>query len=141
MIKENAKVTLEYSIFDRENNELDTSRGLGPITIQLGQKQIWPVLEQALADMETGQTKRIDVEAKEAFGPVVATAFKEIDINILPEDSRKENAILGFNDEKGEQHQVRVHAINDQTATLDFNHPLAGQDVTFEIHVIDVENP
>ena len=140
MIKQGQKVTLEYSIFDNENKLLDSSRGLGPLNITLGDKQIWPALEAAIAQMTKGETQKVEVASADAFGAVVETAFKEVELSMLPEDSREPNAILGFTDEKGEQHQVKVHAINGDKATLDFNHPLAGQDVIFELHVIDVED-
>lgn len=133
------KVTLQYTLLDSNGNELDSSYRLGPLTFVCGQKQILPALEIALTGMKPGDAKKIKLAAKDAYGTVQQSAFKNVDLALLPEDSREPNTILGFFDEQGQPQQVKVHAIQGDQAILDFNHPLADMDIVFDVLVVDVE--
>ena len=133
------KVTVQYTLFDANGQELDSSYRLGPLTFVCGQKQVLPALEIALAGMKPGDSKKIKLAAKDAYGTVQASAFKNVDLALLPEDSRQPNAILGFFDEQGQSQQVKVHEIKGDQAVLDFNHPLADMDLVFDVLIVDVE--
>ena len=57
----------------------------------------------------------------------------------IPEDARKEGAMLMAHDPQGGQQPVRVHEVHDEHAVLDFNHPLAGQRLHFQVKVVGVD--
>lgn len=138
MIKNDSKVTFEYTLYDLAGNELDSSRGLGPPTVTLGQNQLMPALEQAMQGLKPGEKKQVELTPDQAFGPVVETAFREVPLDQLPEDSRQAGAVLGFETDEGTK-QVYVSSVEGERAVLDFNHPLAGKDVVFEVYIIDVD--
>lgn len=139
MIEQGKKVTIEYSLYDSENNLLDSSKGLGPLTFVMGAKQVLPALEVALAGLKAGDATRVELAAKDAYGPVFDTAYKEVPVSDLPEDCRSAGTVMGIPGDDGAVHQVKVQEINGDKAILDFNHPLAGQDIVFDILIIDCE--
>lgn len=139
MIKVGDLVTLEYTLYSEEGAELDSSKGLAPLSFVMGDKQILPALENALLGLQAGESKSIELKSADAFGPVYASAYREVDLQDLPEDCRQEGVIFGITDDDGQTRQVRVHQIKDDKAILDFNHPLAGKNLRFEILVIAIE--
>ncbi len=139
MIEIGKLVTIEYNLYSDGGELLDTSEGLGPLSFTCGEQQIVPALEQALIGLNSGDNIEVNLEAKDAYGEVYASAFREIDASDLPEDMRIEGAIFGIDDEQGQTRQVRVHLIKGAKAVLDFNHPLAGQNLKFEISIISIE--
>lgn len=139
MIKAGNLVTLEYTLYSDEGVELDSSKGLGPLSFVIGEEQILPALEKALLDLNSGDSKEVYLDAIDAYGPIYASAFRDINLSDLPEDCRQENIIFGITDEEGQTRQVRVHQIKNDKAVLDFNHPLAGKNLRFEILIISVD--
>jgi FKBP-type peptidyl-prolyl cis-trans isomerase 2 len=139
MIKHGDLVTLEYTLYSEEGDELDSSKGLGPLSFVIGNEQILPALEAALLNLKPGDSKEVLLSAAEAYGPVYASAFREIPFDELPEDCRKEGAIMGIMDQDEQTRQVRVHQIKNDKVILDFNHPLAGKNLRFEILIIAVD--
>ncbi len=138
-VEHGARVTLHYILSDAAGDELDTNVGLGPLIVTIGDGQLLPGVEVGLAGMKAGDTKRIELPAKAAFGEVRESAFKTVPLIDLPEDYRAAGAVFGIPDEEGEMHQVKVDRIEGDHAVMDFNHPLAGMDVVFEVQVVAVE--
>ena len=66
------------------------------------------------------------------------SAFKEVDATAIPEDLRYEGAVLGVQDDHGNQYRIRIDSIADEVAIIDFNHPLAGKKLTFEVRVVNI---
>ena len=140
-IENHSTVTLLFDLLDEDGQVIDSNRTEQPLVTEIGTHDILPSLEIALAGSKAGEQKRITLPPKAAFGAIKQTAFKTVDLNTLPEDARTEGAILGFDTPEGTHHQVRVHDIQGDQVTLDFNHPLAGKTVTFVIDVLDVQPP
>ncbi len=138
MIKHGDLVTLEYTLYSEDGQELDSSKGLGPLSFVIGDEQVLPALEDALIGLKVGDARQVALTADQAYGPVYPSAFREIDLNDLPEDCHQEGSIMGIADQDGQTRQVRVQQIRDDRAILDFNHPLAGKNLRFEILIIDI---
>lgn len=139
MIKNGSQVTLEFSVFVDNKIEVESNKGQDPLIFTQGEGQIMPAVEAAVEGMKTGGDKTITVLPEQAYGPVHDDAFKEVPIELIPEGYRVVGAILGFQDDNGESHQVRVHQIEEDLAVLDLNHPLAGKILEIELIVIAVE--
>lgn len=134
------RITIDYTLYDDNNEELDSSTGLGPISFVTGDKKVLPAVEFALLQATPGETLSLKLAPKDAFGDVKTSAFRTIARTDLPADAQQAGAIIGIPDDNGETHQVRVTEITDTEAVLDFNHPLAGKAIRFDINVIDVEH-
>jgi FKBP-type peptidyl-prolyl cis-trans isomerase 2 len=103
-----------------------------------GSHQVFPALELALEGLATGATKQITLQAEDAYGPVVPDAYKEVDTETIPEPYRYQGAVLGVQDPSGGVYPIRVHEVKTDKIVLDFNHPLAGKELRFDVKVIDV---
>lgn len=138
MIKSGKKVSLEYSVFLTDGTQIDSNVGEDPLIFTLGSHQVFPALEDALLGLKVGDTKQIVLKAEEAYGPVVQEAYKEVDIETVPAAFRYAGAVLGIQDPSGGVYPIRVHQVSDQKIVLDFNHPLAGQALRFDVKVVEV---
>lgn len=138
MIKKGEKIQLEYTVFLEDGTQIDTNVGENPLVFVLGEHQVFPALEQALLGLKVGETKQVLLSADEAYGPVVPDAFREVDVETVPVTYRFEGAVLGVQDPKGGVFPIRVHQIKEKKIVLDFNHPLAGKSLRFDVKVIGV---
>jgi FKBP-type peptidyl-prolyl cis-trans isomerase 2 len=138
MIEKGKKVSLEYSVFLEDGTMIDTNVGEEPLVFVLGAKQVFPALEQELLGLRIGDTKKVLLSADQAYGQVVKEAFREVDLESLPEQFRLPGAVLAIQDPEGGIFPIRVHEIREEKAVLDFNHPLAGKALQFDVKVVNV---
>lgn len=139
MIQNGKKVSLEYTVFLADGTQIDSNVGEDPLVFILGQNQVFPALEQELVGLKTGDTKQISLQADQAYGPVVPEAFREVDVDTVPAQYRFAGAVLGVQDPSGGVYPIRVHEVSDEKIVLDFNHPLAGQSLRFDVKVVEVK--
>lgn len=138
MIKNGQQVSLEYTVFLTDGTQIDSNVGEDPLVFVLGSHQVFPALENALLGLTIGDCKQITLKPEEAYGQVVAEAYREVDLEVVPETYRYEGAVLGIQDPAGGVYPIRVHQIKDAKVVLDFNHPLAGQELRFDVKVLGV---
>jgi FKBP-type peptidyl-prolyl cis-trans isomerase 2 len=138
MISKGKKVFLEYSVFAQDGKIVDSNVGATPLVFHMGTHQILPALEDVISVLSEGDTKKVILPPEKAFGVIDPEAFKEVDAKAIPEELRYVGAILGVQDDAGNQYRIRIHTIEGEKAVVDFNHPLAGQTLTFEMRVISV---
>ena len=140
MIKNGHKVSLEYTVFLDDGTQVDTNIGEDPLVFVLGSHQVFPALEEALLGLCVGDSKQVTLKPEQAYGPIVKEAFKEVALETIPAQFRKEGAVLGVQDPAGGVYPIRVHQIREQKAVLDFNHPLAGRALKFDVKIVSVED-
>lgn len=138
MIVHGKKVSLEYTVFLADGTQVDTNVGEDPLVFVLGEHQVFPALEQELLGLKIGDTKKIVLKPEQAYGPVLPEAYREVDAAAVPENYRFAGAVLGIQDPEGGVYPIRVHSVNDDKVVLDFNHPLAGQALQFDVKVMEV---
>lgn len=138
MVEKGKKVSVEYSVFLVDGTKIDSNVGEAPLELVVGSHQVFPALEEALLGLKPGDEKQIHLLPEQAYGPIVQEAFKEVDLEAIPDTFRFEGAVLGIQDPAGGVFPIRVHQIKENRAILDFNHPLAGQELRFEMKVIAV---
>lgn len=138
MVETGKQVSIEYTLTLEDGTKVDTNVGGEPLVFEQGAGQIVPGLEEELAGLEEGDSKKVTVGPEKAYGPVDPNAFQEVEAEKVPEDARKEGTVLLARDAQGNGRQVRVHEVKDESVVIDFNHPLAGQTLTFDVKVLDV---
>ena len=131
-------VTIEYTLTTADGTQVDGTPPGQPLVYTQGNGELLPAVEQALAGAHAGERRRFTLAPEQAYGPVVPDYVQEIDLQRLPPDARQPGASLVISNASGEQHSIRVKAIHDGKAVIDFNHPLAGQTLHFDIHVLSV---
>ncbi len=110
-----------------------------PIEFTLGENEVLPAIEEAVEGMEPGETKSVRIAAEDAFGTRREDLVQEIPKASLPDDMDIEVGQQLWVDELDEEPiAVSVVDISDATVTIDANHPLAGEDLIFDLEVVDV---
>ncbi len=112
---------------------------VGPMELGVGSGDFFPQVEEALVGMAPGDKKTITIKAEEAFGEYDAEQVTAVPRNQFPEDI---NPAIGdtfelVNDD-GEGMVVTVIELGDTEVTLDANHPLAGENLTFELELVEI---
>lgn len=116
-----------------------TSGAAEPLEFTLGVNQVLPAIEEAVAGMEPGEVKTVYVPSDEAFGPWREELVQEIPRDSLPDDLSIERGQQLVVDQPGiEPVIVSVTDVSESTVTLDANHPLAGEDLVFDLELVDV---
>ena len=138
MIEEGKHVAIEYSVFLDDNTKVDTNIGKDPLTFRFGDHQILPALEKALWGLEVGDSREVTLAPDDAYGSVNPEAYKNVEAKLIPEDLRFEGALLVVSDEQFGEMLIRVRSLEGDQITLDFNHPLAGKTLKFDVRVVDV---
>jgi len=139
VIETGSAVEIEYTLKLEDGTTVDSNVGGTPLTFTQGSGEILPALEEALLGARVGDSKEIQLTAENAYGPVNPAAFQEVQLDKLPEEARVAGTMLMAGGPDGQQHPVRVHEVKEETAILDFNHPLAGQALTFDIKILAID--
>ena len=139
MIVSNGKqVTLEYTLKLDDQSIIDTNVGGEPIKLTQGNHEVVPGLEKALEGMAVGEKKNVTVAPTEAYGAVDPQAFQEVDRKMVPVESQKVGTQLEGTTTDGRKVFPRISEVKSDTVVLDFNHPLAGKTLYFDVKVLDV---
>lgn len=143
MLENGQQILLRYQLF-AENGDLAASNlnDEQAMSIFLGRGQMLAAVEQALRQMKAGEQKTIRLDCEQAFGQTNPQLLKSTLLHRIPQEQRKVGNIIDLEDAQNNIVSARIHEIDGQTVILDFNHPLAGQQVTFDLNVEQiVDNP
>ncbi|MDN3508718.1 MAG: FKBP-type peptidyl-prolyl cis-trans isomerase [Candidatus Neptunochlamydia sp.] len=138
MIENGKQIAIEYSVFSDDNTQIDSNVGKDPLIFLFGSHQILPTLEEALRGLDIGDNKEITLDPQHAYGEMNPQAFKKVAANLIPEDLRFEGALLVVADKQFGEMLIRVDSIEGEEVILDFNHPLAGKTLKFDVKVLDI---
>lgn len=134
------KVTLEYTL-TVDNKEVETSVGKTPLSYIVGNRNIIPGLEAQMNGMHMNEEKVVNISSKDAYGNVDPKAVKEFPKTALPKGlDPKVGMILQATAPDGAKFPARISEVKNDKVVLDFNHPLAGKDLTFKVKVLNIEN-
>ncbi|WP_456432972.1 FKBP-type peptidyl-prolyl cis-trans isomerase [Nitratifractor sp.] len=136
--KENSVVGIEYEVKEAGTDTvIDSNKGSRPLEFVTGKGQIIPGLEDQLVGMDVGESKTITVKAADAYGEVNPEAKQTLPIEQFEGIDLKQGMTLYGQGQNGETVQVTVADFNDKEVTIDFNHPLAGKDLVFDVTVTE----
>lgn len=138
-IAEGSKVALEFTIYLEDGSVFGGNSESEPLVYEHGQGTLPSGLEDALVGLRADDRKKVTLAPVEAYGPVNPDAFVDVEIDRIPQDARTVGAGLIVNDPNGNRRFVKVHEIKEDIIVIDLNHPLAGREVTFDVHVLTVE--
>jgi FKBP-type peptidyl-prolyl cis-trans isomerase SlyD len=131
-------VSFHYTLKDGSGNTLESSFNDEPMMYLEGVGQIIPGLESALAGLKKGDKKTVNVKAAQAYGEYE----KDLVVQVPRAQMPKKDITVGdqFHADSGQGHTqvVVVTAVSDEHVTVDGNHPLAGQDLNFDVEITDV---
>jgi len=132
-------VKVHYTGILADGTTFDTSVGSEPLEFTLGQGQMIPGFEQAIIGMQVGETKTFTIPTDQAYGPYRDDMIFEVARDELPADiDPRVGMQLQMNQGDGGIMIVTITDVSETTIKIDANHPLAGQDLTFDIELVDI---
>jgi len=135
----NKVITYNYTLKDEEGIVLDSSANKEPLSFFSGTNHILPKLEEALNGMIIGSKKSVKIVAADAYGEYSEEAIQKVKKDQFPEEANIEVGMTYLaNSPDGKQMPFLVSEINDQDIIIDFNHPLAGKNLEFDVELLDV---
>ncbi len=141
-IQEGSKVTLHFSIRATDGTLMESSFGEAPETFVMGDGTLLPGFELALVSLKAGDRQTITLTPEQAYGsrdPDAVTVFPR---SQFPEDLPLEPGItIGFTNAEGQMVPGTVLKLQQDAVEVDFNHPMAGQEVVLEVEILAVEDP
>ena len=140
-INDNQVVSIEYDLVEKGGSDIiDSNKGHAPLEFITGKGQIIPGLEKAIKNMNSGDSAKIDVSASEAYGEKNSEALETLPREQFAGIDLEKGMQLYGQGEDGQTIMVTVADFDDNTVTIDYNHPLAGKDLTFDVTVKDVRD-
>ncbi|MEJ2645828.1 MAG: FKBP-type peptidyl-prolyl cis-trans isomerase [Gammaproteobacteria bacterium] len=137
-----SRVTLHFSIALEDGMVAEDSAGGEPLTFVMGDGTVLEGLELALYGLQAGDTQRLQLEPEQTFGyrdpenvHVLPRSDFPVEMNLEP------GTIIGFTTPGGDEVPGAVQMVEGDEVKVDFNHPLAGHTLTFEVQILAVEPP
>lgn len=136
-------LTLHYRLAGPDGSDIVTTFNDNPATLQMGTGQLAPFLEECLIGLSEGTQQVFELPPEKAFGERNPELVQHVSRATLDENSQSgESYAIGdlveFTAPSGGRFAGVLRAINDDSALFDFNHPLAGQTVRFEVRIIGI---
>ncbi|WP_019021518.1 peptidylprolyl isomerase [Thioalkalivibrio sp. ALE23] len=132
------RVRMHYRLV-LENGLVVDSTGEEPTELEVGAGEILPGLEDLLIGLQPGDQREFAIEAGTMFPWPEKEAFQSVPRNQFPPDAElAEGQIYEFTSPSAEAVPGRISELSEETVTVDFNHPLAGKNFTFEVEILEV---
>ena len=132
-------VKITYTGKLNDGTVFDSSEGRDPLEFVIGENTIIPTLEASVIGMNIGDKATVEVTAENAYGPHQPDAIQTVERSMIPAEVELAiGAQLQATAPDGQVLVLTVASIEATTVTLDGNHPLAGQDLTFDIELMEV---
>ena len=140
-LQEKKVIIFNYTLKDENGEMLDSTEKGGPFSFVTGNQQVLPGLEDALSRMIIGSKKNIKLAAADAYGEYDEGAVQKVKRNLFPEEAELEIGTSYFaHSPEGQHLQFIITEIEDDVITANFNHPLAGKDLEFDVELLDVRD-
>ena len=140
-VQDGVVVSMEYTLHV-DGKLLDSSEGQGPLQFLTGYGNIIPGLENVMIGMKIGDSKDVVVQPADGYGEFDQDAFMEVPKKDFPKDMPLEvGAELTVRDNADNARMAFVDSIDDDIVTLNFNHPLAGDELHFHVKVVALREP
>ncbi|MCG2582761.1 peptidylprolyl isomerase [Massilia sp. TS11] len=142
-VTENAYLTLHYRLASQDGTDIVSTFAGTPATLLLGQGQLAPNLEALLIGLPEGTHTQFDLSPEQGFGPRNPELIQLVSKSALAENSAPDEQytigdLVEFNAPNGGRFAGILREMREDGAVFDFNHPLAGQSLTFEVKLISV---
>ena len=137
MIKEGSKAKFDYTL-TVDGKVADTSAGRGPLEYTHGAGMIIPGLEKELLSMKVGDKKTVTVKPEEGYGLVLQEAIKRVPKEAISNANELKVGDMVGASNGGHTFRAVVKEIGEKEITLDFNHPLAGKELVFDVEIKEI---
>ena len=132
------RITLHFSIELESGEMLDSTRDKAPATFEFGDGNLLPGFEQALQGLKAGQKSRLRIAPEQGFGMPNPSNVQQFGVDEFSEIELEPGLVIDFQDPSGSLPGV-VQSIENEQVWIDFNHPLAGRMLYFDVEILAVE--
>ncbi|MDO8881311.1 MAG: peptidylprolyl isomerase [Coriobacteriia bacterium] len=136
-------VAVDYVGRLEDGKIFDSSEGRAPLLFTLGGGEVLPAFEGAVLGLEPGQSATVTIPAEEAYGPHIPEAVQVVPVDVFGEGTPPIGGEFNVIGDDGEPYAGWVVSISDDLVdvTVDFNHPLAGHELTFDVTLVEIVPP
>ncbi|GEQ98666.1 peptidyl-prolyl cis-trans isomerase [Iodidimonas gelatinilytica] len=132
-------VKVHYTGTLDSGQQFDSSRDREPISFELGKRQVIVGFETAIEGMAPGETKQVKIPADEAYGQRRDDLVFAVPPDQFPAEMKAEEGMrVTGTTQQGQQVEMMIVKVTEETITLDANHPLAGHDLTFDLELVEI---
>lgn len=133
-------VTIDYVLRRGDGEIIGNTEQVGPQQVQIGSGQIFPQVEQVLTGMQVGESQTVEIASDNAFGPRREELVIDIPrANLPPEPAPQPGMQLNAQAPNGQPMVLFILEVNEESVKADGNHPLAGEGVSFELTLRDIQ--
>jgi FKBP-type peptidyl-prolyl cis-trans isomerase 2 len=134
-------VKVHYTGTLNDGTEFDTSRTRDPLEFTIDSGQVIAGFNEAITGMSVGDSKSVTIPANQAYGARNPEMVQDVPRTAIPTDiDLQKGMILSARSPEGQNLNFKVVAFNDEKVTVDGNHPLAGEDLTFQLELVGITN-
>ena len=138
-VQRGSRVAIEYSLSLEDGTVVETTDDAGALEFVIGDGTLIEALENVLLNMKTGERQCVSLDPREAFGFRDETNIHHLPRSEFSEDMPLEpGLIIGFSTPSGDEVPGMVLKVLDEEVAVDFNHPLSGHSITFDVEVKSV---
>lgn len=138
-IDEGMEVTLHFTLKLEDGAVVDSTKEKAPATFQLGDGNLPPGFEAPLKGLTDGDTGSFEIAPEHAFGQHNPQNIQRLKREDFGDEALEVGTVMSFADPSGGELPGVISAIDGDQVDVDFNHPLAGRTLTFEVEVISVK--
>jgi FKBP-type peptidyl-prolyl cis-trans isomerase 2 len=131
-------VHVHYTGRLNDGEEFDSSSGREPLAFTLGSGMVIPGFDAAVADLEVGEKTTVTIPSEEAYGPHQEELVQTVPKDFFQGETPEVGWVVQLQSPEGQVMAAAIKALTDEGVTLDLNHPLAGQDLTFDLELVEI---
>jgi len=138
-VAEKNNISVHYTGKLKDGEVFDSSEGREPLKFIVGDGNMIPGFEKGVLGMQINEKKTIEIPFDQAYGDIRKDLFHEVSNENLPQDLKPEIGMqLQSKSQDGSVLNVTIIKVNENSVTIDANHPLAGKDLYFDIEVVEI---
>jgi FKBP-type peptidyl-prolyl cis-trans isomerase SlpA len=138
-VAEKNNIAVHYTGKLKDGEVFDSSEGREPLKFIVGDGNMIPGFEKGVLGMQINEKKTIEIPFDQAYGDIRKDLFHEVSNENLPQDLKPEIGMqLQSKSQDGSVLNVTIIKVNENSVTIDANHPLAGKDLYFDIEVVEI---
>lgn len=133
-------VKIHYTGTLDDGTRFDSSKGREPLEFEIGSGQVIPGFDKAVEGMSIGEEKSVNIASDDAYGPHHAQMVQEVPKSALPQGLEPQQGMgLQAQGQDGQPINLLVTEVGEDSITVDGNHPLAGENLNFDIELVDID--
>jgi peptidylprolyl isomerase len=140
-VKSGDTVKVHYHGRLNDGTTFDSSEGRDPLEFEVGSGSVIPGFDNGVTGMQVGEKKTINIPSDQAYGEKQDDLYMEFPIDRFPPDLKPEVGMqLNMSNGAGQNFPVVIREVREDSVILDANHPLAGEDLTFDLELVEIKN-